>query len=96
MHDRKCWIRDGREMVEPKSNGWDPRFRGLIRGEGKKRCIFFSPSVIQHQFSSVCVELKFHQDFVCVTSTSSATTLLVDPGLCSWVCLSNNLVLNPT
>lgn len=41
VHDRKCWIRNGREVVEPKSNGWDPRFRGLIRGEGKKRCIFF-------------------------------------------------------
>lgn len=57
VHDRKCWIRDGREMVEPKSNGWDPRFRGLIRGEGKKICIFFllRPSVIQHQiFISLC------------------------------------------
>lgn len=55
VHDRKCWIRDGREMVEPKSNGWDPRFRGLIRGEGKKICIFFLPrlfSINFHQFVS--------------------------------------------
>lgn len=55
VHDRKCWIRDGREMVEPKSNGWDPRFRGLIRGEWKKICIFFLPrlfSINFHQFVS--------------------------------------------
>ena len=42
-----------------------------------------------------CVELKFHQDFFCATSSSSATMLLVDPGLCSWVCLGD-LGANPT
>lgn len=39
--------------------------------------------------------IKVPSRFLCATSSSSATMLLVDPGLCSWVCLGD-LGANPT
>lgn len=72
-----------RDMVGQKSK-WVPRFCGLIRGEGQNICIFLSFRYSASILISLC-RIKVPSRFSCVTSTSSATMLLVDPGLCSWV-----------
>lgn len=87
------WIELVEIWLNKKANGWSPRFRGLMCGEGKKICIFvfffsflslFPLISIDFDQFSLC-RIKVPSRFRCVTSNSSATMLLVDPGLCSWV-----------